>query len=211
MHPTPRAGGDRGTLLRAEEASGGCRGRWELRKGAQLSGPACQSAQQPAEKSLAPPNKCPVGDSQGWILCSSRQCQFAWNGFLLTFLMGFTVPVSCHRGFGFLAFALWAFNAPLFGNLTSISPLPSPALLRAPVHETDHFPGRSSALFRGCGGRAANHSTGGAGTSRWPRGEWGEARRPRWKPSTQQKPCLLIRKAASIWGRGTKGPPGPAP
>lgn len=39
-------------------------------------------------------------------------------------------------------------------------------------------------------------------------GECGKAMRPHWRPSTQQKPCLLIRKAASIWGTGTKGPPG---
>lgn len=85
--------------------------------------PYCPS--RPPENSLAPPKKSPVGDSREWILCSSRQCQFAWNGFLLTFLMGLAVPVSCHRGFGFLAFALWAFNAPFPGILTSTSP-PSP-------------------------------------------------------------------------------------
>lgn len=105
---------------------------------------------QPPQNALAPPNKPPVGDSLERILCSSRQCRFAWNGFLLTFLMGLTVPVSCHRGFGFLAFAFWAFNAPFPGTLTSTS---LPARLRALFLQTNRFPGCSSALSQSWGGR----------------------------------------------------------
>lgn len=52
-------------------------------KGAQRPGPTLwlTGPQQPRE-SPGPSKQPPVGGSGEGILCSSRQCQFAWNGFL---------------------------------------------------------------------------------------------------------------------------------
>lgn len=56
----------------------------------------------------------------------------------------------------FLAFALWAFNAPFPGTLSSTS-LPRPS--SEPCYIKLNFPGCSSGLAAGCWGRAANHGS----------------------------------------------------
>lgn len=125
-----------------------------------------------------------------------------------------------HSGFGFLAFVLWAFNAPFPGTLTSTFP---PALLRALSQQTTHFPGCYSTLFLGCyggGGRAESCKRWflglgeqGSPSSHGVCGRWGRPGGLTGCPAHSRSPACLGRQ--SIQGRGTEAPgglhPGGAP
>lgn len=212
VQPVPRAGGPRDMGQRVGGGSGGRLGQEEAeerRPALRPCLPACPALwlmgpQQPPENSLGPPNKPPMGDSGEWVLCSSRQCQFAWNGFLLTFPKGLTVPVSYHRGCG----GFWHLLSGLLllHFLAPSSAPPSTHPPQSPCYVQLNIPGCSGALAPGCRGELQTMAPGfrrdGGGMGLSVTRGVGEARKPHWGPSTQQK-LHLLRKVMCVCGGGS--------
>lgn len=151
--------------------------------------PACQL---PGPLSLRSPLKIPwpFQTKFQWMIQGSgsfvaqRQCQFAWNGFLLTFSNGPHCASFSSPRVGFLVFVLWAFNAPFSGTHTSTPALPHPTLLStslgAPV---------PTGVGEGC--RHARSVEGGAGRA-------GAQEAAPWKPSAQRSPVRQGRHRAFL-------------